>query len=186
MSETIVVVGSGGVGKSAVTLRFIRDEFIAIYEPTVEDAYRKHVETDGYIGIVEVIDTAGTEQFKSMRDLYYKNSDGFLLVCSVDSPSSFDEVCEIRDQILRVKNQENIPVVLAINKTDLPKDQWILNIDAVTQTCKKWKTKVFMTSAKENENVNEIFTNLISQTRNNNKSLNSQSQKKKKKTCPLL
>ncbi len=43
----VIMVGSGGVGKSALTLQFMYDEFVEDYEPTKADSYRKKVVLDG-------------------------------------------------------------------------------------------------------------------------------------------
>ncbi|KAF5285164.1 hypothetical protein FQA39_LY16752 [Lamprigera yunnana] len=72
----IVVLGSGGVGKSALTVQFVQGIFVEKYDPTIEDSYRKQVEVDGQQCMLEILDTAGTEQFTAMRDLYMKNGQG--------------------------------------------------------------------------------------------------------------
>ena len=50
----LVVLGSGGVGKSALTVQFVQGIFVEKYDPTIEDSYRKQVEVDGqqcmYVG----------------------------------------------------------------------------------------------------------------------------------------
>jgi len=56
----IVVLGSGGVGKSALTVQFIEGVFVDKYDPTIEDSYRHEVEIDGQLCKLEVLDTAGT------------------------------------------------------------------------------------------------------------------------------
>jgi len=183
MSETLVVVGGAAVGKSAMTLRFVRGEFVAVYEPTVEDAYRKSVDIEGRVGVVEIIDTAGTDQFRTMRDLYYKNSDGFLLVCSTDQASSTEEIIEIHEQITEVKGSQNIPIVVAINKSDIPKENWRIDVARINKLAKQWKVKVFLTSAKENENNEAAFLSLISRIRNQ---ASLSSKKKKKGFCILV
>jgi Ras-related protein Rap-1A len=55
----IVVLGSGGVGKSALTIQFIQGSFVEKYDPTIEDSYRKHVEIDGKAAMLDILDTAG-------------------------------------------------------------------------------------------------------------------------------
>ncbi|RMC19899.1 hypothetical protein DUI87_03465 [Hirundo rustica rustica] len=65
----VVVLGSGGVGKSALTVQFVTGTFIEKYDPTIEDFYRKEIEVDSSPSVLEILDTAGTEQFASMRDL---------------------------------------------------------------------------------------------------------------------
>nr|CAD7597844.1 unnamed protein product [Timema genevievae] len=57
----IVVLGSGGVGKSALTVQFVQGIFVEKYDPTIEDSYRKQVEVDGQQCMLEILDTAGTD-----------------------------------------------------------------------------------------------------------------------------
>lgn len=85
----MVVLGSGGVGKSALTVQFVTGTFIEKYDPTIEDFYRKEIEVDSSPSVLEILDTAGTEQFASMRDLYIKNGQGFILVYSLVNQQSF-------------------------------------------------------------------------------------------------
>ena len=56
----IVVLGSGGVGKSALTVQFVQGIFVEKYDPTIEDSYRKQAEVDGQQCMLEILDTAGT------------------------------------------------------------------------------------------------------------------------------
>ncbi len=55
-----------------------------------------------------------------MRDQYMRTGQGFLIVYSVTSPSSFHEVSQFRDQILRVKDADNVPIVIVGNKARFP------------------------------------------------------------------
>ena len=59
----IVVLGSGGVGKSALTVQFVQGIFIEKYDPTIEECYRKHLEINNDECVLEIIDTAGTVKF---------------------------------------------------------------------------------------------------------------------------
>ena len=51
-----------------------------------------------------------------MRDQYMRAGQGFLIVYSVTSPSSFHKVSQFRDQILRVKDADKVPIVIVGNK----------------------------------------------------------------------
>uniref|UniRef100_A0A8C7P1N9 RAS related protein 1b n=1 Tax=Oncorhynchus mykiss TaxID=8022 RepID=A0A8C7P1N9_ONCMY len=104
----LVVLGSGGVGKSALTVQFVQGIFVEKYDPTIEDSYRKQVEVDGQQCMLEILDTAGTEQFTAMRDLYMKNGQGFALVYSITAQSTFNDLQDLREQILRVKDTEDV------------------------------------------------------------------------------
>merc|ERR1712023_435963 len=115
----IVVLGSGGVGKSALTVQFVQGIFVERYDPTIEDSYRKQVEINSQHCMLEILDTAGTEQFTAMRDLYMKNGQGFVLVYSITAQSTFGDLQDLREQILRVKDTEDVPLVLVGNKCDL-------------------------------------------------------------------
>lgn len=53
-------MGSGGVGKSALTVQFVQGIFVEKYDPTIEDSYRKQVEVEGQQCMLEILDTAGT------------------------------------------------------------------------------------------------------------------------------
>lgn len=117
----IVVLGSGGVGKSALTVQFVQGIFVEKYDPTIEDCYRKQVDINGQQCMLEILDTAGTEQFTAMRDLYMKNGQGFVLAYSIVSQATFNDLMELRDQILRVKDSLDVPMVLVGNKCDLGK-----------------------------------------------------------------
>ena len=68
-----VVLGSGGVGKSALTFRLITDNFVTEYDPTIEDDYRKAINIDGQVERLDILDTAGQEEYNSMRDMWYVN-----------------------------------------------------------------------------------------------------------------
>ena len=56
----VIVLGYGGVGKSALTVRYVAGQFVEKYDPTIEDFYRKEVKVDGNVGVIEILDTAGT------------------------------------------------------------------------------------------------------------------------------
>ncbi|GAA6082128.1 ras-related protein rap1ab [Tachysurus ichikawai] len=109
----LVVLGSGGVGKSALTVQFVQGIFVEKYDPTIEDSYRKQVEVDGQQCMLEILDTAGTEQFTAMRDLYMKNGQGFALVYSITAQSTFNDLADLREQILRVKDTEDVSTDLS-------------------------------------------------------------------------
>jgi len=162
----LVVLGTGGVGKSALTVQFVQNIFVERYDPTIEDSYRKQVEVDGKQCMLEILDTAGTEQFAAMRDLYMKNGAGFLLVYSITSQGTFSDLQDIREQILRVKDTDDVPMILIGNKCDLESDR-VIGRDQGQQLARSWGNCTFMeTSAKARINVAEAFTDLVSQINN--------------------
>jgi len=159
----IVVLGSGGVGKSALTVQFVQGIFVEQYDPTIEDSYRKQVELDNRSVMLEILDTAGTEQFTAMRDLYMKNGQGFVLVYSIIAQSTFNDLPDLREQILRVKDMDSVPMVLVGNKCDLV-DQRVISTDQGQSCASRFGNCSFLeSSAKTKTNVEQIFFDLIRQ-----------------------
>jgi len=157
----VVVVGGGGVGKSALTVRFIQGNFVEKYDPTIEDSYRKKVEVDGQSYMLDVMDTAGQEEYSALRDSYMKTGQGFILAYDITSQQTFDQAQKLRIQIVRIKDDnEAIPIVLVGNKCDLEKDRVITN-EMGSSFSKKHGLGFIEASAKTNTNVGEIFFELV-------------------------
>ncbi|KAG5291821.1 RAS small monomeric GTPase [Histoplasma ohiense] len=159
----IVVLGAGGVGKSCLTAQFVQNVWIESYDPTIEDSYRKLIEVDGRQCILEILDTAGTEQFTAMRELYMKQGQGFLLVFSITSASSLSELAELREQIIRIKDDDNVPIVIVGNKSDLEEDRAVSRSRAFALSQQWGNSPYYETSARRRANVNEVFIDLCRQ-----------------------
>jgi len=161
MEYRIVVVGDGAVGKSALTVRFTNGTFMAKYEPTIEDSYRKQVEVDGKACILDILDTAGQEEYSALRDQYMKTGDGFVLVYSVTSLNSFESAHRLKTSVYRVKDElEEIPIVLVGNKCDLDTER-VVSTEEGRKLSELWNVGFVETSAKTNKNINTAFFELV-------------------------
>ncbi|CAD6188401.1 unnamed protein product [Caenorhabditis auriculariae] len=157
----VIMVGSGGVGKSALTLQFMYDEFVEEYEPTKADSYRKKVVLDGEECSIDILDTAGQEDYSAIRDNYYRSGEGFICVFSILDAESFEATNEFREQILRVKNTDNaVPIVLVGNKGDL-REQRVVPAEVARSRAEQWGVHYVETSAKRRENVDKVFYDLM-------------------------
>jgi small GTP-binding protein len=137
------------------------NEQVEKYDPTIEDSYRKQVEVDGKQCMLEILDTAGTEQFTAMRDLYMKNGQGFVLVYSIVALGTFNDLVDMREQILRVKDTDDVPMVLCGNKCDLNESR-IVTTDQGQDMARRFNNCVFIeASAKLKINIDRIFHELI-------------------------
>uniref|UniRef100_A0AAX7UZ02 small monomeric GTPase n=1 Tax=Astatotilapia calliptera TaxID=8154 RepID=A0AAX7UZ02_ASTCA len=185
----VIMVGSGGVGKSALTLQFMYDEFVEDYEPTKADSYRKKVVLDGEDVQIDILDTAGQEDYAAIRDNYFRSGEGFLLVFSITEHESFTATSEFREQILRVKEEEAIPLLLVGNKSDL-EDRRQVSAEEATAKASEWGVQYVETSAKTRANVDKVFFDLMREVRkkkmSESKDKNWPSGKKKKKHCCVL
>ncbi|KAL0267992.1 UNVERIFIED_CONTAM: hypothetical protein PYX00_010095 [Menopon gallinae] len=151
----VIMVGSGGVGKSALTLQFMYDEFVEDYEPTKADSYRKKVVLDAEVVQIDILDTAGQEDYAAIRDNYFRSGEGFLCVFSITEDDSFQATQEFREQILRVKSDDNIPFLLVGNKSDL-QDKRKVSISEAQTRAQQWGVPYVETSAKTRENVDKV------------------------------
>jgi len=162
----VIMVGSGGVGKSALTLQFMYEEFVEDYEPTKADSYRKKVVLDGEEMQIDILDTAGQEDYAAIRDNYFRSGEGFLCVFSITEHESFQAVQEFREQILRVKGDESIPFVLVGNKADLADSgRRRVSLQEAQALAQAWHVPYVETSAKTRSNVDKIFYDLMREVR---------------------
>ncbi|KAL0067822.1 RAS1 protein [Marasmius tenuissimus] len=166
----LVVVGGGGVGKSALTIQFIQSHFVDEYDPTIEDSYRKQCVIDDEVALLDVLDTAGQEEYGAMREQYMRTGEGFLLVYSITSRNSFEEISTFHQQILRVKDQDQFPVVVVANKCDLEYERQV-GMNEGRDLAKHFGCKFIETSAKQRINVDEAFSTLVREIRKYNKDI---------------
>ncbi|KAJ3449582.1 ras-like protein rasd [Anaeramoeba flamelloides] len=160
----IVVVGSGSVGKSALTIQLVSNVFVEIYDPTVEDSYRRQVVIDEETCFLSILDTAGQDEFSAMRDTYMRNGEGFLLVYAINSLSSFKEIQSFRNHILRVKDADNVPMVLVGNKIDLESDRKV-STEEGKELAERFGCLLVESSAKTRVGVEDAFYGLVREIR---------------------
>ncbi|KAM6955339.1 ras-related protein Ral-B-like [Lycodopsis pacificus] len=157
----VIMVGCGGVGKSALTLQFMYDEFVEEYVPTRADSYRKKVVLNGEEVQIDILDTAGMEDYAAIRDNYYRSGEGFLLVFSITEQESFSDLVEFREQILRVKAEEDkIPLLVVGNKSDLEERRQV-SVDEARGKAEEWGVQYVETSAKTRANIDKVFFDLM-------------------------
>ena len=95
-----------------------------------------------------------------MRDLYIKNGRGFLVVFSLTSWQSFLDIRTTREQILRVKGTDNVPICLVGNKCDASLQRQVSPDDALA-LAQSWTCPYLETSAKLSINVNDTFAEIV-------------------------
>jgi GTPase KRas protein len=156
----LVILGSGGVGKSAITIQFTQNHFIEIYDPTIEDCYRKQIIFDGNSYLLDILDTAGQDEYSAMRDQYYHAGEGFVLVYSIADLETFLEIESFVEKIYMCKDNKNIPFVLCGNKSDIGYQRQVNTIEGLT-LAKKLKCPFIECSAKTRYNIDEVWYGII-------------------------
>nr|XP_033816993.1 ras-related protein R-Ras isoform X2 [Geotrypetes seraphini] len=156
----VVVVGGGGVGKSALTIQFIQSYFVSDYDPTIEDSYTKICTIDGKQTRLDILDTAGQEEFGAMREQYMRTGEGFLLIFAINDRGSFNEISKFHTQILRVKDRDEFPMILVGNKADLDLQRQVSK-EEVMSFARENRIPYMEASAKIRLNVDESFYELV-------------------------
>lgn len=165
-SYKLVVVGSGGVGKSCITLRYVQDILVEGHDPTIEDSYQKFIEIDGNSIRLDILDTAGQEEFVAIRNQNIRQGQGFLIVYSITDRASFEKISELHTVILRTKGGggDRVPIVILANKSDREVDR-VVTKEEEKAFADKTGILFFPTSPVKNTGVNEAFNAIIEQVR---------------------
>ncbi|KAK6355040.1 Ras GTPase ras2 [Orbilia brochopaga] len=187
----LVVLGDGGVGKTALTIQLCLNHFVETYDPTIEDSYRKQVVIDQQSCMLEVLDTAGQEEYTALRDQWIRDGEGFLLVYSISSRSSFARIKRFHQQIQRVKdsipnainsasplgspvlsssssNPTPIPIMLVGNKSDRVTEREVSTQEGM-KLAQELDCQFVEASAKNCVNVEKAFYDVVRMLRNQRK-----------------
>lgn len=154
------------------------EHFSEIYDPTIEDCYRKQVVIDGQECILEILDTAGQEGYTALRDQWIRDGECFVLVYSINSASSFNRIQSLYHQIRRVKEAAHLvstypnslstempklaetPIMLVGNKADRVTERTVSILQG-QELAQRLGTGFVEASAKNGRNVEKAFYDLI-------------------------
>ena len=170
----ITILGKGVVGKSSLTYRFMNSDIPNAHDPTIEDRFKTTLSINGQEITIDILDTAGEEDYQNMFDNYLKNVDGVLLVYDITNYDTFKKIDYWNNQIKNY-NKNKYSIVLIGNKIDLNNERTIQFKDA-KNLAKKWGVDYIETSAKNNYNCKEALELIVKKYYNNNEN-------EKKKSC---
>ncbi|MHA1149246.1 MAG: GTP-binding protein [Promethearchaeota archaeon] len=155
-----IVVGDGGVGKTALTLRFSKGFFTEDYKMTIGvDFHVKTISIDSPEGTLrcklQIWDTGGQERFSSIRPMYYRGSLGGLLIFDLTNYESFEHLPQWLDEV-RANIKTEIPLLLVGNKSDLIEERKV-SIEEINEFTRDFNLYYMETSAKTGEGVGDCF-----------------------------
>ena len=153
----IIFVGDAGVGKTTIIGRIMDNPFSEVYEPSIGvDFMSKNIKYQGQNIKLQMWDTAGQEKYKGLIPSYVRNSSIVFLVYDISSKPSFDN---IPNWINFIKSIENTTLVLCGNKIDLDKRE--VKKEEGEELAKKEGISFFEVSAKTDENIKNMFYNVV-------------------------
>jgi len=158
----LIVIGSSGVGKSSLLLRYAMDTFKEDTRTTIGvDFKHKKLKVDGELVNCQIWDTAGQDRFSCISKEYYRGANGCLLVYDITDEASFARIDHWHQELLTYAHTNEEPVTVIVgNKCDLKQQAKVKSEDA-TAYAKAHNMLFFETSAKLNYNVEEAFRVLV-------------------------
>ncbi|KAJ7777073.1 ras protein [Mycena metata] len=151
----IVLLGERDAGKTELAVQ-------TSYDPTIEDAYRKQFIVDNRMCFVELIDTAGQDEYTTLQEQWIREGQGFALVYSIASRSTFDRLEVFYQSMQRLKGN---PVFMLVgNKCDKTSEREVSK-DEGAALARQFGCEFIETSAKTAQNVERAFTNLVRELR---------------------
>ena len=160
----ICVLGKTMVGKTCLINRYLNGKYQVEHDRTIEEQYSKYLKIKDEDCMLEITDTGGLEEYLSSLDIWINNSDGFLLVYSINDKDSFDGIKMRYENILKYKKSKKFCALVVGNKTDLEneelKEERKVNKEEVDKFCEENNLECIEVSAKNNDNINKIFQQL--------------------------
>lgn len=155
-----IIIGDSAVGKSNLLLRYTHNNFNDDYQATIGVEFgAKNLSFKDRIYRVQVWDTAGQENFRSITRAYYKNSACALIVYDITRRESFEHV---QNWIEDCKNQtpKTVLLVLVGNKTDLENERKV-STEEGKQMAERHNMLFYETSARNGKGVHDMFDSTV-------------------------
>lgn len=190
----VAVFGAGGVGKSSIVLRFVKGTFSENYVPTIEDTYRQVISCNkNNVCTLQITDTTGSHQFPAMQRLSISKGNAFILAYSITSKQSLEELKPILEMIKEVKGDEiaDSPIIVVGNKMDEDNHRQVSK-ELASTVAKKWGCGFIETSAKCDQNIKELFQQLLGMEKQRNLTISlddskiKEKEKRSKSKCSLM
>lgn len=156
----IILIGDSYVGKTSLIIRFCEDK----YEPnglaTVGiDTKTKYFKRKDKKVELQIWDTAGQERFKSLSKSCCNSMDGIIFVYDMGNKTSFQNIKVWYNNLKNIVDFKKVGLILVGNKCDLDNPE--VNEEIVKDFCNSHNMNFIEASAKNNINVNEVFTTLV-------------------------
>lgn len=159
-SEKIVLIGAASSGKTSIVNRFIHDKFSSASEATIGAAFiSKVININGTDIKLEIWDTGGSEKYRSLAPMYYRDARAAIIVFDVTSENSFNEAHEWLNEF-RERGQQNALLFCAANKCDLTNERVITEDAAQDFAFKNQFEAIKNTSALSGQGISDLFQEL--------------------------
>ncbi|UCD01116.1 MAG: GTP-binding protein [Promethearchaeota archaeon] len=162
-----VIIGDHEVGKTSIIRRFVEKKYTEDYRATIGLNVLSHIfELFGNEIGVSLYDLGAQKFFKRFRKVYYSGAQAAFLVFDLTNRESYDNILSWYDELKHFTPEEDIPIVIVGNKTDLTEDRKVFYQEGAKlannlSEREKIQISYIETSALNGNNVEDAF-NLIS------------------------
>ena len=184
IDNKVVFLGDSSVGKSSIVQRICLNRFNNYQDPTIGAAFLSFSVINNDIRYVyKIWDTAGQERYRTLANMYYRNSDYAVIVFDISQVNSFETVKLWIEEINN--NAPKCKIIIVANKIDLPIKE---NQRKIVNFINEYEYEYFEVSAKTGENINNLFdfikeNNVNKSPEISNKILLNLENKREKKCC---
>ncbi|KAM3841932.1 GTP-binding protein GEM [Vipera latastei] len=163
----VVLIGEQGVGKTTIASVFagVHDSLDSDCELLGEDNYERTLQVDGESATVMLLDVWENKKEKGwLQEQCMKVGDAYLIVYSITDRASFERASELRIQLRRARQMEDLPIILVGNKSDLVRCREV-SVSEGRACAVVFDCKFIETSAAVQHNVRELFEGIVRQIR---------------------
>uniref|UniRef100_A0A8C9JUW1 GTP-binding protein Rheb n=2 Tax=Felidae TaxID=9681 RepID=A0A8C9JUW1_PANTA len=146
--------------KSSLTIQFVEGQFVDSYDPTIENTFTKLITVNGQEYHLQLVDTAGQDEYSIFPQTYSIDINGYILVYSVTSIKSFEVIKVIHGKLLDMVGKVQIPIMLVGNKKDLHMER-VISYEEGKALAESWNAAFLESSAKENQTAVDVFRRII-------------------------
>ncbi|CAF1120042.1 unnamed protein product [Didymodactylos carnosus] len=157
----IVVLGATKVGKTCLCQQFLCQQFIKEHKETLDELHIIEFELTNRHLTLEILDTAGIDEFPVMRRIAIAGGDAYVIVYSIEDQMSFDIVRQMRDLIIEVKGNSNFPLIIVGNKSDKEDSRVICREYAESIVTVDWGNTFIEACAYNRNSVLSVFRELL-------------------------
>ncbi|KAG7381065.1 hypothetical protein PHYPSEUDO_006499 [Phytophthora pseudosyringae] len=152
VQRKLTVLGYPGVGKSSLTTCFVENRFVENYDPTIENTFHKTIRVRNAHFVTDIVDTAGMDEYANFSQAASVGVHGYVLVYSIGLRTSFEKLKLINEKLVNMLGSKPPRVLVGSIEVTVEEGQALAS---------NWECPFVECSAKDNENINEVFTYLI-------------------------
>ena len=165
----IILLGDSNVGKTSIINRYCKDLFQEESQPTIGVGFQpKFIDIDGQRVKLAIWDTAGQEKYRTLTKSFYRNVDGVILVYDITDPKTFENIENYWLQQLEINSNSAYQLVIVGNKVDLrdaADPTSLVPTEKAKDLARSRATLFIETSAKNNEQIQLLFIELVKRIR---------------------